>query len=165
MSHYLKKFSVNVQQHRSRFRRFLTKIENAPPKELDRIAEIIDGEVWQQVDCLACANCCKTMSPTYTFKDLKRISTYLGMTISQFKTKWLYKDKEGDWLNVNTPCQFLDTKTNMCNIYEIRPADCSGFPHLKKKKMTDYIHVHKQNVENCPATFNMVERMMKMLGK
>jgi hypothetical protein len=47
----------------------------------------------------------------------------------------------------------------MCSIYEIRPSDCAGFPHLSKKRMIDYIHVHKQNIEYCPATYSMVEKM------
>ena len=82
------------------------------------------------------------------------------MTPDAFKEKWLYKEKKGeDWMNVKQPCQFLDLKTNMCSIYEVRPADCAGFPHLTKKKMTEYIHVHKQNVEYCPATYKIVEKM------
>lgn len=161
MSHYLRKFVKNVSQNRSRLRRFLTKVENNPPKNLDLLAETIDKDVWVDVDCLACSNCCRTMSPTFTFRDIQRISAHLQMKPKQFREKWLYKDKEGDWLNVNTPCQFLDRKTNMCSIYSVRPADCAGFPHLTKKKMTDYIHVHKQNVEHCPATYNMVEKMME----
>jgi Fe-S-cluster containining protein len=63
-------------------------------------------------------------------------------------------------MNRLQPCQFLDLKTNMCSIYEIRPADCAGFPHLTKKKMVEYMHVHKQNITFCPATFLMVEKMM-----
>ncbi|MGZ3940607.1 MAG: YkgJ family cysteine cluster protein, partial [Flavisolibacter sp.] len=51
----------------------------------------------------------------------------------------------------------------LCSIYEVRPADCAGFPHLTKKKMTDYIHVHKQNVQHCPATFKMVEKLMEKI--
>ena len=43
---------------------------------------------------------------------------------------------------------------------DVRPADCAGFPHHTKKKMIDYMHVYKQNVEYCPATYKMVERMM-----
>lgn len=26
--------------------------------------------------------------------------------------------------------------------------------------MKDYVHVHKQNVEYCPATYKMVEKMI-----
>ena len=164
MSFTKRKFANKVLKHRSRFRRFLTKVENNPPKQLDVYASEIDKEIWKETDCLACANCCRTMTPTYTFKDLQRISKHFNMTIKQFKEKWLYQDKDGDWMNVNTPCQFLDLKTNMCSIYEIRPKDCAEFPHLAKRKMTDYMHVHKQNVQHCPATFRMVEKLMERVN-
>lgn len=49
----------------------------------------------------------------------------------------------------------------MCSIYEFRPADCAGFPYLKKKKMVEYMHVHQQNINHCPATYKMVEKMME----
>ncbi|WP_026770293.1 YkgJ family cysteine cluster protein [Asinibacterium sp. OR53] len=160
----LRSFKQRVRHNQRSFRRFLTKIEKNPPRHLDKIAEAIDAEVWQEVDCLSCANCCKTMSPTFSNKDIKRIAAHLEMTTDEFKEKWLYFDKaDGDWMNVKQPCQFLDLRTNMCSIYEVRPDDCAGFPHLKKKKMTDYIHVHKQNVAYCPATFKMVEKMMSRL--
>ncbi len=164
MSHYLKRFNQAVLQHRSRLRRFLTKLENDPPENLDLIAEEADKEVWQEVNCLACSNCCRNMTPTFTFQDLKRIATHFRMPISDFKKKWLYKNKKGEWMNRNQPCQFLDLKTNMCSIYAIRPTDCAGFPHLTKKKMVEYIHVHKQNIPFCPATFKMVEKLIEKVG-
>jgi Fe-S-cluster containining protein len=145
-------------------KRFLGRIEKNPPRGLDKLAEQLDTSVWKEVDCLSCANCCKTMSPTYTAKDIKRIATHLGMTVAAFKDKWLdYDAKEGDWMNRQQPCQFLDMKTHFCSIYEVRPADCAGFPHLKKKKMVEYIHVHQQNVSYCPATYKMVEKMQESL--
>jgi uncharacterized protein len=165
MSYYRRKFNQGVTIHRSRLRRFLTKLENNPPRTLDVIAAEADKEVWQEVNCLACSNCCRNMSPTFTFQDMKRISAHFGMTISAFKEKWLYKAKDGDWMNVNQPCQFLDRKTNMCSIYAIRPADCAEFPHLKKNRTKDYIHVHKQNVQYCPATFKWTEKLIEKLGK
>lgn len=165
MSHLRRKFTRNVEQHRSRLRRFLTKVENNPPADLDSRADVLDKEVWQEIDCLACSNCCRTMTPTYTFKDLQRISKHLNMTMSQFKEKWLYKNRQGEWMNKSTPCQFLDRKTNMCSIYAVRPADCAGFPHLTKKKVVQYIHVHKQNVQHCPATFLWVEKMIESINK
>jgi Fe-S-cluster containining protein len=104
------------------------------------------------------------MTPTFTSTDIKRIANHLEMTPVQFKEKYLEFDKkEGDWMNKKQPCQFLDLKTHFCSIYEIRPADCAGFPHLKKKKMTEYIHVHQQNISYCPATFKMIEKMQERL--
>lgn len=29
--------------------------------------------------------------------------------------------------------------------------------------MKDYVHVHKQNVEYCPATYRIVEKMMEQI--
>ena len=157
----LRSFRVKVRHNKRRFRRFLTVLEKKAPRKLDAAASAVDKSVWLEVDCLSCANCCKTMSPTYTPKDIKRISAHLNMTPAQFKEKWLYLDKrENDWMNKKSPCQFLDLTTNMCSIYEVRPADCAGFPHHTKRRMIDYMHVYKQNVEYCPATYKMVERMM-----
>jgi uncharacterized protein len=156
----LRAFRKTVELNKRRFRIFLTKLGKNPPRKLDAMAEEIDKEVWKEVDCLTCANCCKTMSPTFTKEDLIRISAHLNMTVDEFKKKYLYLDKIGDWMNVKQPCQFLDMKTNMCSIYSVRPLDCAGFPHLTRKKMKDYVHVHHQNVTYCPATYKMVEKMM-----
>lgn len=124
----------------------------------------IDKEVWSEVHCLSCANCCKVMSPTYTPQDIKRISAYLGMKPKDLKLKWLYKDKKsGDWMNQTQPCQFLDLKTNMCTIYEVRPTDCADFPHFLKKPQKDYFYIHKQNIEYCPATMLMIEKLKASL--
>lgn len=160
----LKRFKKQVLDNKRRLRRFLTKVEKLAPRGLDKLTPIIDAEVWKEVDCLTCANCCKRMSPTFTPKDITRIAAHLNLTENAFKEKWLFYDKaDKDWMNVKQPCQFLDLTTNMCSIYEVRPFDCAGFPHLAKKKMIDYVHVHKQNIEYCPATYKMVEKLKARL--
>jgi len=158
----LRSFRNKVLARKRKMKLALSRIEKNPPKGLDKTAVAIEKEVWQEIDCLTCANCCKKMTPTFTDKDVKRISAHLDMTPKAFKEKWLYKDKINDWLNTSLPCQFLDTKTNMCSIYAVRPADCAGFPHLSKKKFVSYVDTHKQNIEYCPATFKMVEKMMDL---
>jgi Fe-S-cluster containining protein len=145
-------------------RLFLTSLEKKTPRSLDRMVLEADKSTWVKTDCLHCANCCKTMSPTYTRTDMKRISSHLGMTVRTFKKKWLEKDKGGDWLNKSLPCQFLDLNTNMCTIYDVRPRDCAGFPHHTRKRMVEFMHVHKQNIATCPATYRMVERLMEKVS-
>ena len=122
-------------------------------------------EAFEQVDCLSCANCCKKMTPTFTTKDVKRISAHFEMTPKAFREKWLVLDKTGDWHNKIQPCQFLNLTDNKCSIYPIRPEDCAGFPHLTKKKAIDYIHIHKQNIQYCPATYKMVEKMKVLMSE
>jgi len=158
----LRSFRFKARTNKRRFRRFLTILEKNAPRKLNIATAAADKAVWQEIDCLSCANCCKTMSPTYTPADIKRISAHLNMTPQQFRDKWLYFEKsEGDWMNKSQPCQFLDLSTNKCSIYEVRPGDCAGFPHHTKRRMVDYMHVYKQNVEYCPATYKMVEKMME----
>ena len=156
----LRTFKKKLLINRKLFRRFLNKMEKNPPVGIDKFTPILDAEVWQEIDCLSCANCCKKMTPTFTPRDLKRIAAHFGETVEQFKTKWLRKERNGDWVNVIQPCQFLNMQTNMCTIYAVRPDDCAGFPHLKKRKFEEYAHVHKQNIDHCPATYRMVEKMI-----
>ena len=160
----LRSFKQKVRYNAKQFRSYLSKLERKTPKGLDQITQKLSPEVWKEIDCLSCANCCKTMSPTFTPTDIKRIAHHFEMTPAAFKEKWLEFDKKDkDWLNKSQPCQFLNLTTNKCSIYAIRPADCSGFPHLTKRKMTDYMHVHKQNIKWCPATYKMVEKMQDLM--
>lgn len=87
------------------------------------------------------------------------------MTVDEFKLKYLRKDRQGDWINRQQPCQFLNLEDNKCSIYEVRPGDCAGFPHHTRKRMVDYMHVFKQNIDYCPATYRVVEILRKKLEK
>ena len=160
----LRLFRKKVAANKSSLIRFLSKIEKDPPRKLDMIALSADIEMWQNTDCLSCANCCKTMSPTYTRSDMVRIASHIGMTVHEFQKKYLRKDRQGDWINKVQPCQFLNLADNKCSIYEVRPRDCAGFPHHTRKRMVDYMHVFKQNVEFCPATYRVVEIMKRKLN-
>jgi uncharacterized protein len=155
----IRTFRTLVARNKKRLRSFLTRVERKAPRNLHLVTLEANELSWAKTNCMDCANCCKTMSPTYTQRDIRRISKFLGMSVRSFKEKWLYKDKVGDWLNKSLPCQFLDLTTNLCGIYEVRPGDCAGFPHHGKKKIVDYGHVYKQNVEFCPATYRLVEFM------
>ena len=155
----LRSFRQKARLNKKKLRTFLRKIEKDTPRGLDKLTATLAPAVWKEVDCLTCANCCKTMSPTFTKTDINRISKHFGQTPQAFTKKWLRKDHIGDMLNKTEPCQFLDLRDNKCSIYDIRPADCAGFPHLPKRKMVDYMHVHKQNIEFCPATYKLVEKM------
>lgn len=132
---------------------------------LDAQVAQLEKTVWEGTSCLTCANCCRTMSPTFTARDVKRIATHFRMAARTFKEKWLYQDKNGVLMNRAQPCQFLDLDTNHCTMYAIRPADCAGFPHLSKTPLAAYLHVHKQNLRHCPATQKLVEKLMQAVNE
>ena len=157
-------FRKKLSLYRKTFRSFLNKTTRDAPKGIDKLTPVIEQQVWAEVDCLSCANCCKVMTPTFTPLDLKRISAHFNQTPEAFIKQWLKKDSNKDYVNKIQPCQFLNLSDNKCSIYAIRPADCAGFPHLSKKKWVDYAHIHKQNIDYCPATFKMVEKMMLQIN-
>lgn len=159
MSVNLRSFRARVKKNKSRLKRFITRIAKQPPRHFLRIAAEADQETWRETDCLTCANCCLTMSPTYTQADIRRIAAYLKMSPAALQKKWLRKDRGGDILNKTEPCQFLNLENKKCSIYPVRPADCAGFPHHTKRSFADYDHVFKQNIEYCPATYRWIEKI------
>jgi Fe-S-cluster containining protein len=157
----LKSFKSKAYRKRKGLQKFMNKLQRKAPKGIDALAKKLDAETWKDLDCLACANCCKTMTPTYTKTDVKKIATFLNITPAQMHQKWLTVDEDnGDIINKSTPCQFLN-KDNKCSVYTVRPADCSGFPHFKKREILDYTHVFNANLHRCPATLKWVELMEK----
>lgn len=156
-------FRKKLSFYRSAYRKFLNRTEKNPPKGIDRLTPVLAKEVWEEVDCLSCANCCKKMTPTFTEKDIVRIAAHFNQTPKEFTKQWLKKENK-DWVNKQQPCQFLNLENNKCSIYDIRPADCAGFPHLTRRTWPEYAHVHKQNIDYCPATFKMVEKMVARIA-
>lgn len=157
----IKDLKKNLKKKRPVFRKFLNRTEKKTPRGILQLAVKAEKEVWKEVDCLSCANCCKKMTPTFSKTDIRRISAHFGQTPEEFYKKWLMKDSNKDVVNKKQPCQFLDLKTNKCSIYAIRPSDCAGFPHLTKKPWRDYAYIHKQNIDYCPATFRLIEKLIE----
>ncbi len=158
----LRNLKKNSKSRRT-LKKFLGGLEKRKIRSVDTLAQKLNGDAFREIDCLKCANCCKTMAPTFKKTEVKRIAAHLGMGYDAYFKKYLKVDKEGDIMNKNTPCQHLG-KNNMCSIYEIRPKDCSGFPHTQKRDFTEFIpETHIQNVDYCPATYFVVEKMFEKL--
>lgn len=162
----LQQFNKKTEEQKKALADFLKKLDDIVPEEMPQLVAEEDAKMWQETDCLSCANCCKKMTPTFTKEDISRISSHLGMTAQAFKKKWLYQEKDGtkDWMNTNIPCQFLG-KDNMCSIYEVRPLDCAEFPHHHKQPFDAYNDTYTQNISYCPATYNLVQRLKKRIEK
>ncbi len=158
------KLKRQLPLRRKSMQRFLKKFDKQFVPGISKILDRVSEETWAETNCLACAHCCKVMTPTFTKSDLTRIATHFNMSEKAFYDKWLKTDPDtGDRVNKTQPCQFLDLQTNMCSIYEIRPIDCAQFPHFKRKPFADYNHIHKQNIEYCPATFLFITKLQSTI--
>ena len=142
----------------------MEEIKKKPPKNLDYLVQETHDEVFEKVDCLQCANSCKTTGPLYTEKDIERISKHLRMKQADFEAKFLRVDEDNDKVLQNLPCFFLNTD-NTCSIYDVRPKACREYPHTDRKKIYQINDLMIKNTVICPAAFEFVESMMKNLNK
>jgi Fe-S-cluster containining protein len=141
---------------------FFTKLKKKPPKHLDYLMQALHEAEFERTDCLECANCCKTTGPLFTDKDIERIAKHFKMKIHQFTEQFLRIDEDNDYVLQSVPCTFLGAD-NYCSIYEVRPKACREFPHTNRKKFQQISNLTLQNVEICPAAFNIVEAMKKRI--
>ena len=137
---------------------FFSKIRKKKPKHLDKIMQELHQEVFSEIDCLDCANCCKSISPTLYDKDVDRLAKHFKMKPSQFVNEYLYVDEESDYVFQQTPCPFL-LPDNYCIVYESRPKACREYPHLDRKRFYQILNLTLKNTEVCPAVYDAVEKL------
>ncbi len=115
-------------------------------------------KTFKGIDCLSCANCCKTTSPIFRKVDIDRISKSMGMKSGKFEDEFLRVDEDGDFVLKSSPCYFLG-KDNKCSIYDVRPLACREYPHTDRKNMFQILDLTAKNVEICPAVAKIVTEM------
>lgn len=127
-------------------------------KELDSLFHEAHEEVFEEIDCLKCANCCKTTSPIFRDVDIKRLSKRLKVSTGYFIDQYLHLDEENDYVLNSSPCTFL-MADNTCAVYEDRPLACREYPHTDRKKMKQILKLTLKNTEICPAVARIFERI------
>lgn len=98
----IEKYHQLALQKQKEHRKVLANLKKKPPKNLDKLAQEIHDEVFQEIDCTACANCCKTLGPDFKEADITRIAKYFKMKLPAFEAEFLQVDEDGD--KVLNPC-------------------------------------------------------------
>lgn len=140
---------------------FLQSLKKKNPREVDALFHQTHHEVFEETDCLTCANCCKTTSPIFYQTDIERIAKFLRVKPGDFIEKYLRVDEDRDFVLRVAPCPFLG-EDNMCSIYDARPKACREYPHTDRKKMTQIMDLTMKNTLVCPAVLEIVERLKKI---
>jgi len=138
--HFLEEYFAKAKEKQREHKKFLEKLKKKPPKNLDQKMEEIHEDVFNRIDCLSCANCCKTTGPLFTQKDIERLAHVFRIKPSQFIDKYLRIDEED------------------------RPKACREYPHTDRKKFYQINHLTLKNTLICPATYEVVEQMQKEIN-
>jgi len=142
-------------------KKFLNGLKKKDPRKVDDAFHTVHEEVFEEIDCLECANCCKTTSPIFYQTDIERVAKSLRMKPGDFIEKYLRVDEDKDYVLKSSPCPFLDAE-NYCSVYEDRPKACREYPHTNRKKMVQIMDLTHKNTLVCPAVLEMVERLKKL---
>lgn len=120
-------------------------------------------EVFQEIHCLDCGNCCKTIPPRLLPGDIEKLSRAVRLTSSRFLEKYCTADEEEDHIFRHMPCPFLGSD-NYCSVYESRPKACREYPHTGSNRISKLQRLTRENASICPAVFLMIERIHRDAG-
>lgn len=144
------------------YRKLFAKLRKRRSAQDDALINEVHDLVFSNINCLECANCCKTHSPIILQKDIERISKHLNIKQNEFVSKYLLFDEDGDWVFHTVPCTFLQTD-NKCSIYEVRPKACQEYPHTNRKKIYQIAELTLVNAEICPAVLPILNSISKQI--
>lgn len=137
-----------------RFRRHLKSRDHS-----DRILRRIAERVEDQIDCTACANCCRVATVKLSERDIERLSSSMRLKRGQFLKKYTADTVDEGIILARTGagCTFLDG--NACLVYENRPDICQRFPHMVRgegsilSRMWEFV----DRACYCPIVYNSLE--------
>ena len=153
----LEKYRKEAKRSFSQHKQTLSHLKKSNPKNMDNQFHILHDEVFEEIDCLTCANCCKTTSPIFYESDIDRVAKALKMKSGKFIETYLHKDDDNDYVLNSTPCPFLSFD-NKCMVYDSRPRACREYPHTNRKRMHQILKLTLKNTQVCPAVHEIVKR-------
>lgn len=134
----------------------------------DRHFQILASEVQREMDCTACANCCRHGVVPVSEAEIEEIAQLLGVTPQTVVHQYTAPDPDVAGarilLNLREGCVFLDG--NNCMVYDARPKTCRDFPHVA-------IGTHSLGgrpaslarwAALCPIIYTALERHKHMVG-
>jgi Fe-S-cluster containining protein len=157
----IEKFLRTARNKSAENKKFLGTLKKKDSRKVDDAFHNQHVEVFEEIDCLTCANCCKTTSPIFYQNDIERVAKALRMKPGDFIERYLHVDADKDYVLNSAPCPFL-LADNHCGVYNDRPKACREYPHTDRKKMVQIIDLTFKNTLVCPAVAEMVERLKKI---
>ena len=145
-----------------RFRRFLKSHDHS-----DRILRRVAVDIEEQIDCTACANCCKLATAIVTERDAQRLARHLRIPVARFLADYTMESPEEGRVLSRTDeagCVFLDGTA--CTVYDARPDACQRFPHVVRgagsiaSRMWQFV----DRATYCPIVYNSLEAFKEELG-
>ena len=157
----IRRLGESKRDENSRLRLHL-KRRNYQERRLMRMAQQIE----EQIDCTACANCCRVATVKITERDAEKLMKRLGVDRQRFFADYVEQSpEEGFVLKRNQDgCVFLEG--NLCGVYDARPHTCVTFPHLIRGagSLVSRLWQMVDRACYCPIVYNTLEAWKPEVG-
>lgn len=162
MSSPINEWQAKKEQVSKSHKKLVNRLAKINDTRLHTLSSGMHDEIFTRIDCLECANCCKSIPPIVNETDIRRISKSLGMKVTDFKDLYLKLDEDMDMVINSSPCPFLQAE-NKCEIYENRPKACREYPHTQDFDFSKHLKLHAINSKYCPAVYHILEDLSKKI--
>lgn len=129
--------------------------------KMDKIIHQLHDDISEKIDCLSCANCCRSLGPAIYDKDIERMAKALRIKPSEVVSSYLRIDEDGDYVFKSMPCPFL-MPDNYCSIYDSRPKACREYPHTDRKNFEQIYKLTVKNTATCPIAYEVLSELIKL---
>ena len=147
-----------ANKKRKEYRKRLQQLKKKKLKQVNTDFNNLHDEEFETMDCLTCANCCKTTSPIFRNADINRLAKHLKIKAGKFTERYLKLYDDQDYVLKSSPCTFLNSD-NTCQVYEYRPLACREYPHTDRKNVIQIMNLTLENTEICPAVALIVDKI------
>jgi hypothetical protein len=79
----LPQYSNKINSAKSKKRetqKLIAFLQSKRPSDLDTVTNSLHDKAFENIDCLLCANCCKTTGPLLLSKDISRLANAVKLT-------------------------------------------------------------------------------------
>ncbi len=147
-----------ARSRRKEFEKVVSSLRKMRPKEAENLISRLDEELFSEIDCLECGNCCRTLGPRIRNRDIQNLASELRMGTRGFINTYLKRDEEGDFIFKRMPCPFLGN-SHICSVYPIRPGACVDYPHTNGRQVQSNLGLLIKNSETCPVVYEILNRL------
>ncbi|MFQ3597242.1 MAG: YkgJ family cysteine cluster protein [Chloroherpetonaceae bacterium] len=157
----LSRIKAQAKEKESENNAFAKFLRQFPSSTLDPLIESLSDAIEPDIDCKACANCCKGLYAAAHEDELLALAQAKGMSIDGFKETFVKPYKEAYYFRTK-PCPML--RENLCIAYDARPVCCRTFPNLKGEHFKYRFQSVMEKYPICPIVFNVVEVLKEALS-
>jgi len=148
-----------VAKQSAAFKSLIKQLRKLKPAQLDTLINSAHIAWFDQIDCLDCGNCCRSLGPRLSPADIDSLAQANRVKPAKFIDSHLRIDEDGDYVFQQMPCPFL-AADNYCMVYEKRPKACRDYPHTHQRNLATMLQLTLKNAETCPVVYGILSELL-----